>query len=77
MCCRRQVEERIVAQLLESPELMALIDDFFWEHHVNFKPMANVWLVRDQATGIDRTMEDSIKLFDALRRAGVRAHSWI
>jgi hypothetical protein len=66
------IEEAFVAQLLASPELLALIDDFFWEHHVNFAPMAVIW--REEKN--PKRMEDSLKLFDALRKAGVRAHSW-
>ncbi len=67
------VEEAMVHYLLDSPELLELIDDFFWEHHVNFEPMARWWgLSQDNS----RNMTDSLALFTALRRAGVRAHSW-
>jgi hypothetical protein len=41
-----KIEAMFVEQLLASPELLALVDDFFFEHHVNvvschtlFKPM--------------------------------------
>ncbi len=66
------VEEKIVTTLLASPELMALIDEFVWEHHVNFVPMAKVW----RETRSPRTMKDSIGIFRQLRQAGIRAHSW-
>ncbi len=66
------VEEGIVSTLLASPDLLALIDDFYWEHHVNFRPMSNVWLDLPPHS----TMNQSLTLFDRLRRAGVRAHSW-
>ena len=68
-----QVEEALVSQLLASPDLMALIDDFYWEHHVNFEPMVSIW--QDGASK-SKSMNDSLLLFSALRRAGVRAHSW-
>ena len=51
---------------------MALIDDFYWEHHVNFQPMVKYWATGRSA----RTMNDSIAMFAGLREAGVRAHSW-
>ena len=37
------VEEAIVQSLLANPDIIALIDEFFWEHHVNFKPMFPGW----------------------------------
>ena len=67
-----QVEEAIVRQLQASPEAMALIDDFFWEHHVNFAPMAAMWGEKYSK----KTMNDSLVMFSALRTAGVRVHSW-
>jgi hypothetical protein len=30
-----KIEAMFVEQLLASPELLALVDDFFFEHHVN------------------------------------------
>jgi hypothetical protein len=66
------VEERIVAKLLASPKLLSLIDEFVWEHHVNFAPMAAVW----KQTGNSKKMKNSIEIFATLRRAGIRAHSW-
>jgi hypothetical protein len=66
------VEEAMVRQLLASPDLLELIDDFYWEHHVNFQPMAPMWKMTRSST----TMNDSLAMFSALRQAGVRAHSW-
>ena len=67
-----QVEERIVAALLASPSLMALIDDFYWEHHVNFAPLNSAWRTHRSP----KKMNDSLDMFSGLRHAGVRAHSW-
>ena len=37
------IEEAMVKTLLENPDILELIDEFFWEHHVNFKPMFPGW----------------------------------
>ncbi len=37
------VEEAMVQELLAHPEVLELVDEFFWEHHVNFKPMWPGW----------------------------------
>ncbi len=66
------VEEAIVEGLLASPHLLSLIDEMVWEHHVWFKPMAGVWGLTDWS----KPMNHSLSLFSALRRAGVRIHSW-
>jgi hypothetical protein len=30
----RSLRCALVHQLLDSPELLAIVDEFFWEHHV-------------------------------------------
>jgi hypothetical protein len=55
-----------------SPDILALVDEFFWEHHVDFEPMNRAW----HLAGYCRNMNDSLNMFSALRRAGIRAHSW-
>ena len=67
-----RVEEELVRPLISSPDLMALIDDFYWEHHVNIEPMNRWWKTHDSPL----RMNDSLVLFTTLRSAGVRAHSW-
>lgn len=66
------LEEKIVLELLADDALGALVDDFYFEHHVRNSVMGprgwgNVQL---------RDVQDSIGLFQALRRRGIRAHSW-
>jgi hypothetical protein len=67
-----EVEEALVRQLLADPSLLALVDEFYWEHHVNFAPMSELW----NTQGSSQRMSHSLALFSQLRRAGVRAHSW-
>lgn len=70
-----RVEEALVRQILDSPALLSRIDEMFWEHHVNFQPMAGCcW---GKAVHRDFKQEDSIAMFSALRRAGIRVHSWV
>mmetsp|Transcript_1897 Transcript_1897/g.4158 ORF Transcript_1897/g.4158 Transcript_1897/m.4158 type:complete len:442 (-) Transcript_1897:141-1466(-) len=68
------VEEGIVKELVADPELMSLIDEFFWEHHINMHPMKLAW--KDQISET-ATQRDSIQFFRTLREHGVRAHSWV
>lgn len=67
-----EVEEAIVRSLLASPEALALIDEFYWEHHVNFAPVNYDWGLESY----NKFMNSSLPFFSALRHAGVRAHSW-
>ncbi len=64
------LEESIVVQLLLDDELGALVDDLYFEHHVQNK------VVLGWGGGYARDLKDSISLFQALRRRGIRAHSW-
>jgi len=68
------VEEAFVDELLADDELLGLVDEFFWEHHVKMFPIAYIW--KKQVSGQKRP-KDSVELFRRLRLAGVRAHSWI
>ena len=65
------VELPLVEQLRRDPELQALCDVFFFEHHVQNKDMAVSW--RSQVKG---TMLSSAKLFAELRGKGVAAQVW-
>mmetsp|Transcript_47599 Transcript_47599/g.113126 ORF Transcript_47599/g.113126 Transcript_47599/m.113126 type:complete len:431 (-) Transcript_47599:58-1350(-) len=71
---RNQVEEAIVRELLSDPELMELIDEFFWEHHINMYPMTQAWR---RTISENATQRDSIGFFRTLREHGIRAHSWV
>jgi hypothetical protein len=72
------VEIELVKQIMADPELLSLIDEFYFEHHVTGSPMQ--WLGwRDQsAVGAPLgDIQDSYDIFTFLRKSGVRAHSWV
>ena len=66
------VEVPLVQQLSESPELLKLVDVFYFEHHVLLSELAPAW---------GETMQGSIlasmELFSDLRKSGVDAHFWV
>ena len=66
------LEEEITLNILESEELSALVDDFYFEHHVDTGGVMDPWWL----TPHPRDTAGSIALFQALRRRGIRAHSW-
>jgi hypothetical protein len=66
------IENALVAQLIASPLLLSLIDEMFYEHHVTVSMMKPLhWGVV-----ANLTLRDSYDQFTALRRTGVRMHSW-
>ena len=68
------LELPLVLAISKSTELQALIDEFYWEHHVIKSPMAFIaWPWVDRST----TLADSFRLFSHLRHKGIRAHSWV
>ena len=64
------LELALVKQLLDDPQLQALVDEFFFEHHVKIADFDH-W--GDEAKG---TLSDTYAIFAALREKGVHAHSW-
>mmetsp|Transcript_35624 Transcript_35624/g.83327 ORF Transcript_35624/g.83327 Transcript_35624/m.83327 type:complete len:458 (+) Transcript_35624:119-1492(+) len=69
------VEEGIVNNILQDKQLHGLIDEFFWEHHINMVPMTQYWgLTKEGAPAGHRK---SIGIFRQLRQYGIRAHSWV
>mmetsp|Transcript_129834 Transcript_129834/g.375890 ORF Transcript_129834/g.375890 Transcript_129834/m.375890 type:complete len:397 (-) Transcript_129834:55-1245(-) len=67
------VEAPLVKQLVADPDLVRLIDDFYWEDHVSGQPLAG----KEWTGPFDHDLAESIKIFAALRAKGVRAHSWV
>lgn len=52
----------------------ALIDELFWEHHINFHPMVSCcWGGTIDPKAV---LADSMGMFQGLRRLGIRAHGW-
>jgi hypothetical protein len=65
------VEMPLIHQLLTDPQLAALVDDFYFEHHVDIPEMRAYW-----GEGLPGNLKESLDLFRALREKGIRAHSW-
>merc|ERR1719277_1717968 len=66
------VELPLVQQLLTSPKIAGVLDEFFFEHHVHGLMQSPGW-----GENVNGTFADSYEIFSQLRRMGVRAHSWI
>jgi hypothetical protein len=66
------IEGRLIEQLMNDDTLSQRVDEVFFEHHVNVSAMRGFWGVVSQPI----TMKDSYRLFLALRRKGIRMHSW-
>ena len=70
------VEGELVEQILRDSTLSALVDELYFEQHTFDSPHAKYHLAtpvrEDQAH-----LADSYDVFTRLRRAGIRAHSWI
>ena len=50
----------------------SLVNEFFFEHHVNLEAMYGDWLTQS----LNITLYDSYLLFQNLRKKGIRSHSW-
>jgi hypothetical protein len=66
-------ELEIIRQTLASDELLGLVDEIYFEHHVNVDPMHYYWKTQDSK----QYLSDTYKLFNEFRQKGVLAHSWI
>ena len=74
-----EVEMVILRELMNDPDLLELVDEFFFEYHVLFKPMNMDWFGSENPSPrpTSDTLADSYKVFRTLREKGVRAHSWV
>jgi hypothetical protein len=66
------IELPLAQQLLNDTALHALVDQFYFEHHVFLKDLTPNWDGYMQGS-----VKDSLELFIGLREAGVAAHSWV
>jgi len=72
------VEIALVQQLMADPQLLELVDEFYFEHHVSGSPMQwNGWGDLQNSDAELSTLPESYELFTFLRQHGVRAHSWV
>ena len=65
------IENPIVDHLLTNPKYLKLIDEFFYEHHVDVEPMHQWW-----GSGQNIYLADSYRIFTEFRKSGVRSHYW-
>jgi len=61
----------IVLALLESPNVLAVVDEFFFEHHTSTPMMARHW-----GTNVACNLTETYNIFLQLRKSGVRSHGW-
>lgn len=66
------VETAFMQQLLADADLQGLIDEMFFEHHVNVEHMNPSWNTYAETA----KLKDSYAWFVQLRNAGVRMHGW-
>ena len=66
-------ETGIIKQLLASDELLGLVDELYFEHHVNVGPMHYHWNTENDK----QRLADTYRLFSAFRQKGILAHPWI
>jgi len=67
-------ESSFMNQILSNNAVSSLIDEIYFEHHINFPPLVNCcWggTIEPQST-----LYTSYKLFHELRTKGIRAHGW-
>jgi len=72
------VEIALVKQLMTDSQLLELVDEFYFEHHVSGSPMQwHGWGDLQNSVAEFSTLSESYELFTFLREHGVRAHSWV
>lgn len=66
------VELALAHQLQETPELLKLVDVFYFEHHVMLDELSPNW--KKTMSG---SVLSSLSLFSKLRESGVDSHFWV
>jgi hypothetical protein len=66
------IENPLIHQILDNNRIGLLMDEVFFEQHVNVKAMWKYWLTQKEP----KTLKDSYPLFHALRAKGIRMHGW-
>jgi len=65
------IENPLLEQLLTDPKLQEIVDVFYFEHHVEMEEMKPYW------GEMDKSIVESLEVFQKLRKAGIAAHYWI
>ena len=67
-------ELEIIKEIITDREGVGiLVDEIFFEHHVTGSVMSHNW----NRNGMLGDIVESYRLFELLRRLGIRAHSWV
>ena len=66
------VELPLAQQFLQDPELLGLVDQFYFEYHVKLKELSRNW-----GYNLDDSVYDALHLMTQLREKGVGAHFWV
>ncbi|GFH56621.1 hypothetical protein CTEN210_13097 [Chaetoceros tenuissimus] len=67
-----ETEIPLVMQILSNENISGKIDHLYFEHHVTIAEMRSSW-----GGSMNGTMEDSMKIFTALREKGIASHFWV
>ncbi|KAG5178779.1 hypothetical protein JKP88DRAFT_168563 [Tribonema minus] len=67
-----EVEERFMAEMRGDARLRALVDEMFFEHHVNVPIMWRYWGTQGERVYLN----DTYAMVQELRSEGIRFHSW-
>eukprot|EP00797_Seminavis_robusta_P007323 Sro14_g010540.2 (140) ;mRNA; r:77183-77602 len=65
------IERPLAHQLLNDPRLVKLVDQFYYEHHVNQRELSRHW------GHTAESVEQSFQFFTTLRKKGVASHFWV
>ena len=66
----RPLEMGLINQILNTTEISSLIDEMFFEMHINVDEMKRFW------GSPGGSLKDTYVLFNRLRQMGIRMHSW-
>lgn len=66
------VEMPLAQQLLKYKQFHSLVDHFYFEHHVKISEMDYHW-----STSRKGSIEQSLNLFQGLRKKGIPSHFWV
>jgi glycerophosphoryl diester phosphodiesterase len=67
------VELPLTLQILNNTfDLKLIIDQFYFEHHVEMKEIARAW-----KDGMKGSIKESLELFQNLRKKGIASHFWV
>lgn len=72
-----EVEMELIRQIFADPSISSLIDELYFEHHVNWAGMHRWWSIYPESIVKDARLSDSYNIFTKMRHMGIRAHGWV